>query len=611
MIRIHTLRFSNMFRFGEDVEIHFNSRVTQLNGINGSGKSSIPAVLEDLFYNRNSRGVKKASLKNRLVATNKYSSSADFTVGNDNYTIRKETASTTKVTLIKNGKDISGHTASQTYEIIRNLFNMDFATFTKLVYQSMNSNLDFLLATDSNRKKFLTSLLGLEDYAKVAQNIKGEITIAKGDLTGLKATISSLERMVDKTAQGRESLLDKVEIPEVYIPDVDVAAIQKQIEDANVKNYEIKVNEENRRKLEVVESRARQIVEPAQPEGFENFEQLKVSYQKGQRTLSELQGQINLLKVPSDTCPTCGADLGNEDQRDHILNELKILDKKYTELHSTNLAEMKKIKTYSNYVDDLRKFKASEKEVNDLRASVNYDLPRELIDVGNLREILVTTNKEIADNARAIRVAEEHNHSVDLKNARVLAALENNEKALKEIKLHTTTLEKQEDYLAKLEVLNKAFGTKGLISYKIESVTKVFEELINEYLVLLSNGRFNLVFQIEDTKLALKVFDNGEEVEVQSLSSGEFNRLNTSTLLAIRKMMSAVSKVDLNLLFLDEVVSVLDQEGKDTLIEVLLNEKDLNTIVVSHGYTHPLAETIQVAQGSDGISYLSEVLSVE
>ena len=90
------------------------------------------------------------------------------------------------------------------------------------------------------------------------------------------------------------------------------------------------------------------------------------------------------------------------------------------------------------------------------------------------------------------------------------------------------------------------------------------------------------------------MFDNAEEVDIKSLSSGELNRVNTATLLAVRKLMSGVSKTHINLLFLDEVVSVLDEAGKDCLIEVLLKEKDLNSFVVSHGYNHPLAEKMDI-----------------
>ena len=45
--------------------------------------------------------------------------------------------------------------------------------------------------------------------------------------------------------------------------------------------------------------------------------------------------------------------------------------------------------------------------------------------------------------------------------------------------------------------------------------------------------------------------------------------------------------------FLDEVINVLDDSGREKMVEVLLQE-DLNTYVVSHGWTHPLLKKIEV-----------------
>ena len=55
------------------------------------------------------------------------------------------------------------------------------------------------------------------------------------------------------------------------------------------------------------------------------------------------------------------------------------------------------------------------------------------------------------------------------------------------------------------------------------------------------------------------------------------------------------SKSKINILFLDEVINVLDDSGREKMVEVLLQE-DLNTYVVSHGWTHPLLEKIEVVK---------------
>ena len=59
--------------------------------------------------------------------------------------------------------------------------------------------------------------------------------------------------------------------------------------------------------------------------------------------------------------------------------------------------------------------------------------------------------------------------------------------------------------------------------------------------------------------------------------------------------MSSISKSKLNILFLDEVIAVLDDTGREKLIEVLINE-DLNTYIVSHEWTHPLLDKIEVVK---------------
>ena len=66
------------------------------------------------------------------------------------------------------------------------------------------------------------------------------------------------------------------------------------------------------------------------------------------------------------------------------------------------------------------------------------------------------------------------------------------------------------------------------------------------------------------------------------------------TLLAIRKLMSSISKSRINVLFLDEVTNVLDEQGKERLVELLLREENWNTYIVSHGWTHPLLSKIDI-----------------
>ena len=165
-------------------------------------------------------------------------------------------------------------------------------------------------------------------------------------------------------------------------------------------------------------------------------------------------------------------------------------------------------------------------------------------------------------------------------------------------------LQSSEDKLTILEILKKAFSTNGLLAYKIESLVKELEILTNEYLAEFSDGRFSINFVVENDKLNVEVSDNGNIIDILALSSGELARVNIATLVAIRKLMTSISRSQINVLFLDEGNQALDEQGKEKVVEVLLKEENLNTYLVSHGWTHPLLEKIEIIK-EDNISCLS------
>ena len=200
MLTLKTLYWSNAFSYGLDNEIKLNgSTVTQLIGTNGAGKSSIPLILQEILYNKNSKSVKKADILNRDTKDKSYSIAVDFDLNGSEYffsTVRK--GATTKAELLKDGEDISGHTATSTYKLVSELLGMDFSTFCQLVYQSANSSLEFLTATDTQRKKFLISLLNLGDYTTQEQNIKKIFSKVSTELAVIEASVETISTWLEE-----------------------------------------------------------------------------------------------------------------------------------------------------------------------------------------------------------------------------------------------------------------------------------------------------------------------------------------------------------------------------------------------------------------------------
>lgn len=191
-MRIIEMVFTNMLSYREETVVDFsNPGVTIINGVNGAGKSSIPTILEELLYNKNSHGLTKAEIPHRYSKDQSYSGSVMFEVDGAEYKLIKNVKSTTKLQLLKDGEDISGHTNTQTYQLVESIVGLDFSTFSKLVNQSMDSSLDFLSATDAKRKEFLVALQNLERYYKVEERIKEDKKVVDAELTKASARVTT------------------------------------------------------------------------------------------------------------------------------------------------------------------------------------------------------------------------------------------------------------------------------------------------------------------------------------------------------------------------------------------------------------------------------------
>jgi DNA repair exonuclease SbcCD ATPase subunit len=242
-------------------------------------------------------------------------------------------------------------------------------------------------------------------------------------------------------------------------------------------------------------------------------------------------------------------------------------------------------------------------EWEDLFRDIDSALPTEILDEQDLKNNIIELKRAIKEERDSLEEVIRQNEMVERHNTRMSIIEEQQDDFENQLQNLTDELTVIEEKLGHIEILKKAFSTNGLLAYKIENLVKDLEELTNEYLAELSDGRFSLQFVVLNDKLNVEIDDNGKPVDILALSAGELARVNTATLLAIRKLMSSISKSRINVLFLDEVTNVLDELGKEKLVEILLREENLNTYIVSHGWTHPLLSKIEVVK-EDKISHL-------
>ena len=589
MITFNTLEWSNVFSYGPNNKIDLSEHpLVQIIGKNGHGKSSIANILEELYYNTNSKKIARANVLNRYSGKS-YSISGTFTKNNiDEYKVAlTRTASTTTLKLFKNDEDISSHTVTATYKNIQEIIGYTHKAFTQVIYQTSAFGLEFLTATDTKRKEFLIELFNLTKYNQIGTRLKDvnkDVANTKETIDLKIASISSWLRKYDAFDFTEKDILPVPEQLFTHTSKIEGLAVAI----TNIANTNKKIAQNNKYKellanLDIVEIPTIDVnsVKSIEIElGVNNAELLR---------LSKDRTNTKLVSV----CSSCGQSIdisGKLTLVESLDQRIKILQTTIARLNSALIGAKRTKHAYDKAVENNASY---EKYFN----LIDKTLPSELLDENALLIEKTSLEKEVLDRNKSIRDTSELNRLAVEHNTKLKVALEQIEIYKEELAEQQAKLKILDSKLTKLQILIKAFSTNGLVAYKIESLIKDLEDDTNKYLAELSDGRFQITFRLNSSdKLNVVIVDNGIEIDILALSNGERARVNVATLLAIRKVLQSLSDSKVNLLILDETIENLDDYGKDKLIEVLLDEPDLNTYLISHGFSHPLLEKIHVVK---------------
>ena len=608
-IVLKELTFNNMFSYGMDNTVIFNkNKITQLTAPNGYGKSTIALILQELLFGKNIKGIKKGDILNRYSTQKSWDAALLFTVDEVNYQIKSaRQGASTKVTLLEEGTDISEHKVLDTYKKIKDILGMDFEVFSQITYQSSVDLLDFIKATDTNRKKFLINLFNLQKYLVMGDAIK----LAAGVLD--KELISKNGEM-----KGIMDFLEEVRIPEKKVL-IKVPSINESLRDKIAKlnndltSYEDTCKKIDNNNLYITERDSLKFDTAIKdPEREREIRQctniIEGDTDKIKKLTSEIaksKKELNNLDI-SDTCYVCNQSIDNsksmemkEVLQDHIDEATADIVQCTARNEQSNIflenfnAEVKK---YNSNKKNIEKFEQLS-QVIDTALSITYP------DFSNLQKEKKQLEDALRNQVNDNETARSHNESVNMQNTKIDALIEQKQNFLARQTLLNDDIITLNQKLKNLNILKKAFSPTGIVAFKLENLSKELEKSINKYLSELSDGQFQVLFRLTKEKLNIVVINNGKETSIEGVSSGEFSRIQTAILLAIRNLLSKIGGNHINLLFLDEITGVLDDEGKEKLIEILQVEERMNVFLISHDFTHPLIDKIAITK-KDNISII-------
>jgi len=597
VIILKNLTWSNCFSYGANNSLDLSEeRITQILGTNGVGKSSIPLVLEEVLFNKNSKGIKKADIANRLLDGG-YAINLKFEKDHDEYEIDLVRKASIKVRFYKNGEDISSHTATNTYKTIEDTIGIDFKTFSQVVYQNASSSLNFLTATDSNRKKFLIDLLGLEQYVNIFEIFKAASKEVELEYSKIEGKISSIEKWLESNKLVDTTPKTLVNLPEISEKDQDeLSHLMAELKNISATNRKIS---QNNKYIELLRSIDINKIRELPDVEFQSYDNHLATIGEISSTIKSSQAMIDKLNRLSNECPTCQQKITEEWKVQHIFSEREKVQEQEARKRKieAQIAEIQE----NNKAYQLKRQKT--KEWENLFTQIDRSLPTQLLDEHTISLNVKALKAKLQEQQERLQKIEKYNQQASAHNARIQVIEEQTKQFEADLAELQSTYSALQNKRANMEILKKAFSTNGLIAYKIENLVKELETVTGLYLSELSDGRFTLNFSVNNDKLNVEITDNGSIVDISALSSGELARVNTATLLGIRKLMNSLSSSQINVLFLDEVMNVLDEQGREKLVEVLVNE-ELNTYIVSHQWSHPLLSKIEVSK-VDGISEIN------
>ena len=632
MAKIVELGAEGFLSYGKIV-LRLEEGLTQLLGDNGVGKTNLITLLTEALFSKNPRGYSKGELINR---SGKYKSATIYVkfIGNDKSeyvakTVRNKT--TAKVTLTKDGVDVSGHTAKGTFELIQEVLGMDYELFLQYTYQSSRFPTEFLLATPKARRDYLSNLLDLEpinaDIEKVSEavrNCKAKLDVLSNELTKVNAaikTIGDVDTDIKDIPTLECALSDAKRAWEDAVrgnTDYREAITALSMLDAAKHKYETEL-----KRLKVPVNNCTMPTKPiwGRPDQHE-MTSLHSDITQLTKEISAIDSDIKVTKLkrdklqkPATNCYACGHELDNHKALEMFLSSVSELDQSISDLgiRKENVQSSLPSKQYA-YDGMVRSQQAWLAYENDCK---KYEVATAKFDA---EYVAYTTNKSYLETKIAEVMEQKERISCPAKVDEDVAYAKFNQtsKELSDAKANLVKLSRVEEenskkssITAEIDTLNArkkyldllAKALKEILAKTIEGGVRSIERVTNKYLADFGSKAF-LRFSIEEDKVTVGCLFDGEEVSISSLSTGQFSRVSISTLLALRELLSKGNA--LNFLMLDEVVGVLDSDGKEGLIEVLQKMPNLSVFLVSHEWYHPMLSRLRVRFASDG---LSEIVS--
>ena len=527
-MKINSIEFKNFASYGNQVqtiEFEDQAQLYLTLGKNGHGKTTIANSIIYALYGK-VEGVKLSDLPNRInkelwVKINLQCKDMSVEI--------ERGLMPNRFKVLINGVefDKAGKKSVQEY-LEDEIFGIPYHVFKNIIILSINDFKSFLTMNSSDKKQIIDKMFGFSVLNDMFRNVKEERKQIKMEIDSYD---SELNQIMESISSVRLKLNNLVE-----------ESNKKDKAKVEALKDELLEHGDNVKKL----NEARSHIDGKIEEAKDKANKMGISQRDFERENEYLHKKIELYE--SGFCGSCETKLDTDwhhEKGKEFLTQINMNSK-----HSCTLKE--NIEKAESKVGELRsKRKQVETRINNLRYSIK-----------DIKDALIKIKESTQDSNQfqhLKQIIEEFEKSEESKSGK------------------REEIAQQDAFMTILEEVLGDDGVKNLAVQTILPGLNANIAMMAQTMHLPFHIRFNEKFDCIINHL-------GEDINPLTLSTGERKKADFIVIIAIIKILK-LRFPQLNLMFLDELLSSVDQDGVYNVLKILnevIKENGLNTFVINH-----------------------------
>lgn len=528
-MRIKSIEFKNFASYGNKIQkldlTEDKAELFLTTGKNGDGKTTVANAIIYALYGK-LEGVKLSDLPNRI--NKNLFVKIVVQCKNIEVVVERGLAPTVfNVSLNGVEYDKAGKRSVQDY-LEEEVYGIPYHVFKNIIILSVNDFKSFLTMSPGDKKQIIDKMFGFSILNDMQRTIKEERKTIKTDLDVFDRELKQINENIESVKEKLEKLLT----------DSDQKNKGK-IEE--LKESLVSMNDD-KKKLES----ARDKIKSSLGTKSKELETSQSSYSKLKYEYAELKRKLKLYE--SNSCPTCEAPLSSEFHAERK-NEIEHKCNTIPDILTSCELEVQGIS------DEITALRTKERQV--------------LERIGSMSASIETFKNELLKIKNSLAENKEFDHLKQIiEDFQTKELDKNNQKA---------TLNSDYNFL---EAIESVLGEDGVKNLAVKTILPG----LNANIAAMA-ATMHLPFHIRfDEKFDCIINHLGENINPMTLSTGERKKADFIVIIAIIKILK-LRFPQLNLLFLDELLSSVDQDGIYNILKILsqvIKESKINTFVINH-----------------------------